>query len=120
MINQFSLFLAASLPTPEETIPDPFHLPEGIKEVEPTKTFYGEFFYMLLMLGALISLLYFLSFYMRRIVNSQIEKQNADSEIKVIEKRALSSKTTLYLIECNEKEYLIAESPSGVTEIKGS
>jgi flagellar biogenesis protein FliO len=47
-------------------------------------------------------------------VNNKLEQSNQISTIKVIERRSLSPKTSIYLIEIHEKTIALAESADGV------
>lgn len=72
--------------------------------------FKGAFFKMLFWLAVLIFFA-FLTFYMfKKLSHSRLETANQNKAIKILEKRALSPKTVLYLVEYNNKKILIGES----------
>lgn len=105
--------------TTVEPLKDPFSLQEPPPEVPVVDTnFLGEFFYMLLMLGLLIGLVMFTTWFLKRMLYSRIESANASSSIKVLEKRSLSQRTHLYLIEYEGKNMVIAETPTHVVPLK--
>lgn len=110
-------FLAQT--TTIEPLKDPFSLQEPPMEAPVSDTnFIGEFFYMLLMLALLISLVMFTSWFLKRMLHSRIEQMNASSTIKILEKRSLSQKSHLYLIEHEGKTLMIAETPTHIVPLK--
>lgn len=113
------LSLLGQQTTTVEPLKDPFSLQEPPLQPPATDTnFLGEFFYMLLMLALLISLVMFTSWFLKRMLHSRIEQMNAGSSIKVLEKRSLSQKTHIYLIEHEGKTLMIAETPTHVVPLK--
>lgn len=91
---------------PEEFIPLPG--PE-------TNRFLSEFLSMLTTLGLLISLILLIAWFLKRMVNSRQEQVNTTSIIKIIERRSLSPKSVIYLLEVEGKSLVVAESQNGVT-----
>ena len=76
------------------------------------------FFKMLLILIALIALI-FLTFYIfKRLMKVRIHQANMTKNIKVLEKRIISPKSILYLIEIEGKRILISESNLELRKIK--
>jgi flagellar biogenesis protein FliO len=119
LLLKSSLFGDETTKTTIEPLHNPFSLQEPPPEVIETHgSFIGEFFYMLLMLGILISIVMFTSWFLKRMLHSRVEQINAASTIKVLEKRSLSQKTHLYLIEHEGKSLLIAETPTHVVPLK--
>lgn len=105
-----------------DPVPDPFVDPFSIQETPPpvyedSNKFLAEFFYMLVMLGLLLGVVLLASWFLKRMVNTRYDQLNTTSSIKVLERRALSPKTSLYLISCDEEEYLIVESPTSVIQL---
>lgn len=87
---------------------------------EPAKQndkFFAEFLNMLATLGFIIALIFIIAWFFKRMMNTRMEQINSTSLIQVVEKRALSPKTALYLLEVENKTILIAETPSGVTPL---
>lgn len=98
-----------------ENIPLP---PELIEQEQPSDDrFYHEFVKMLLTLGFIILLIFVLIWMMKKMSNVKIEQSNLGSSIKILEKRNLSPKTTLYLLDIGDKGVAISESINGVTLI---
>lgn len=107
-----------------EKDPTPLHsypLDEGILEPwhHPTPregdSFESKFFNMLFILGLLIAFMLLASWSLKRMMRNKMTNLNTGSEIKVLETRYLSPRATLYLVEINNQNFLIAESPTTVT-----
>lgn len=101
---------------------DPAPLPPGFdpyeKKLPPdTSRFFGEFMYMLFVLGAVIGVLMFLSWYVKKMMLNKVTQINESSSIKITESRSLGPKSILHLIEVNGTEILIGETPAGITPI---
>lgn len=84
---------------------------------EEQSHFAAEFKKMLTILFVFIGALMALSWAVKRVANARIEQVNAVSSIKVLEKRSLSPKGMLYLVEVEGKRMLIAESPAGINSL---
>jgi flagellar protein FliO/FliZ len=71
----------------------------------------GAFIKMLLTLGGLVVLIFLTVWLLRRLSQGRLlGGSGASRSIKILEKRALSPKSVLYLIEVGGKQVLIAES----------
>ena len=68
------------------------------------------FMKMFLTLTALVVLLLVSYWFLRRLIQNRSQRGNVDAAIQILEKRMLSPKTMLYLIEVDHKKVLIAES----------
>lgn len=79
--------------------------------------FYVEFLNMLATLGLVIAIILIAAWFLRRILNTRLEQINTTSTIKVIEKRALSPKSAVYLLEIYDKVIAIAETQNGITQL---
>lgn len=101
----------------EKSFKDPFSLEEPVPEVIDQSKFLGEFFYMLLMLAVLITLVYFLAWFMRRMTTIRIDQYNEGSSMKIVERRQVSQRTTLYLMEVEGKKIVMAETPTSVVQL---
>lgn len=60
-------------------------------------------------LGLILAFVFFTLWFVRRLAQGRMQQGSAN-RIKILEKRPLSPKTMLYLIEMNGKEVVIAES----------
>jgi flagellar biogenesis protein FliO len=73
---------------------------------------------MFLLLIALLFLI-FLTFWMfKKFISARLHQANLTKSIKILEKRALSPKSILYLIEIEGKKVVISESTLEVRKIK--
>ena len=82
------------------------------KEIEkefPQPEFQGAFFKMILAVIAVIVLGFITFWAFRKLTRARIEAANSNKAIKVLEKRILSPKSILYLIEYEGKKILISE-----------
>jgi flagellar biogenesis protein FliO len=68
---------------------------------------------LVLMIAAVI----FLAFVVKKFMNSKMQTINNLNAIKILEKRSLSPKSHLYLIEVQGKQLLISESQMGLNSI---
>lgn len=73
---------------------------------------------MLLMLGILLGLVLFASYFLKKMTSVRLESLNTTSRIKVLEHRALSQKASVHLVEIDDKEFLIAENHAGISAIE--
>ncbi|MBU6383802.1 MAG: flagellar biosynthetic protein FliO [Verrucomicrobia bacterium] len=65
---------------------------------------------MLITLVVLVILLFVTYWFLRQFIQKRMQKTSGNSSIQVLEKRMLSPKTMLYLVEVDQKKVLIAES----------
>jgi len=72
---------------------------------------------MLFSLGALVLLLVLTVFIIKKLSSQRLTKLNTTSSIRIEQKRNLSAKTTLYVIEFEGKKLLISESPLQVNAL---
>lgn len=79
-----------------------------------TYNYWGQFVNMLLSLGLIIVLIFVSVYFLKRLMRSRIHHLNKTTGIKILERRALTSKTSLYLIEVLGKGVVISDSPSGI------
>lgn len=80
---------------------------------EENSRFFSELINTLATLGLVIALLLIIAWFLKRMVNTRIEKMNVNSRIKIVERRMLSQKSALYLIEVEGTTFLITESQNG-------
>ena len=65
---------------------------------------------MMLTFGVLILLLFGTYWFIRRLIQMRLQRGVGTASIQVIEKKMISAKTMLYLVEVDKKKVLIAES----------
>lgn len=86
-------------------------------DITEDNKFLSEFFYMLFMLGLLIGAMLLASWFLKRMASARYEALNTSSNIRVVERRAISPKTTLYLIESEGRSVLLAETPNALVSL---
>lgn len=74
---------------------------------------------MLLAVVVLILLLWLTYWTLRRLVRYRLQKQGHHDSISVLEKKMISAKTMLYLVQVENKKILIAESHLEVKRLEG-
>ena len=96
------------------------NFPEGWHEHlgEETESFEAKFFNMLFILALLIGFMILAAWALKRMMKSKMTQLNTGSSIKILETRYLSPRATLYLIEIQGQNVLIAESPTVVSFLK--
>ncbi len=72
---------------------------------------------MILTLGGLLLLVFLTLWILRKLSNGRMGGFGTPKKIKVLEKRPLSPKTVIYLLELNGKEVFVAESQLEVKTI---
>lgn len=85
--------------------------------VNATANYEYAFLKMLGTLGILLVLLIVTFWMFRRLSQGRMRQMNQNKTIKVIERRALSPKSILYLVEFSGKQILIAESQLEIRKI---
>lgn len=96
-------------PNPEPIESDPF----STTEIDGTN-FMSDFIKMLSTLGLLIGFLLFVSWYLKRLMQSRVQQQNTSSSIKVLEQRQLSARATIHIVEIEGKVFAIGESTGNI------
>ena len=100
-MDSFFLLLAEVPITPEEAM----------------GSYEGAFLKMFLTLIALLVAIFFAAWALRKLAHGRLMQFNNSKNIKILEKRALSPKTALYLIEVHGRKTVIAESQLEVKKI---
>ena len=77
----------------------------------------AQFLKMILSLGALFALLFVGMWMMRRFYRGKQAWANQRSAIKIIERRPLTAKASLYVVEVEGRSLLIGLSPQGVHRV---
>ncbi|NGX55399.1 MAG: hypothetical protein KR126chlam2_01034 [Chlamydiae bacterium] len=80
----------------------------------PSFNYWGEFVNMLVTLGIIIVMVIASVWILKRIMRSRMRNLNHTTGIKLLERRSLSSKSSLYLVDILGKSVVISESPAGV------
>ena len=87
------------------------------QEAAQNLSFFDEMMNMFLILGGILAAMIVVAWSLKRLLNTRMEQMNADSQIKIIEKRHLSPKSILYLVELQGKGYLLGEGAQGVVSL---
>ena len=94
-----------TLPSPSSLEDSPPH------DLQAATTSYETaFFKMLFVLAAILIVVALLFFVLKKLSSSRMQQSNHFRSIKILEKRAISPKSMLYLIEIGGKKLLLAES----------
>jgi flagellar biogenesis protein FliO len=80
------------------------------ESLKATESYEYAFFKMLATLGILIIFLVLSFWALRKLAQGRLRQINQGSSIKILQRRALSNKSTLYLLEFEGKQILISES----------
>lgn len=94
-------------PAPEPTVPSEPAQPES---AQITSSYQSSFVKMMITLVALLVLIVLSVWMLRRISHGRFKQLNYNRTIKVLERRPLSAKSILYLIQVGEKKILVSES----------
>ena len=90
---------------------------KGVSIVEETN-FQKTFIKMLITLVVIIALVFITFIMFKRLMHTRMKSGNISKSIKILEKRVISPKSVLYLIEVENKKVLIAESHLEIRPIK--
>ncbi|MCB1082432.1 MAG: flagellar biosynthetic protein FliO [Chlamydiia bacterium] len=96
-------------PTKEENHPIPLH--------EATESYETAFIKTIVVLVGLLVLVILTIWMFRKISNGRFRGMNVLKSVKILEKRPLSPKSMLYLIEVSGKQILLAESQLEVRNV---
>jgi len=83
----------------------------------PSPSYEATFWKMILVLVGMVVFLFFAVFLIKKIFSSRFQGGSALRVIKIMEKRPLSPKTMLYLVEVGKNKILIAESQNEVRRL---
>lgn len=79
--------------------------------------FFWEFINMLSTLGIVLVALLVVVWVLKRFNQGKLEQLNSTSAIRILERRAISQKSVLYLVEIEGTALVFAESTNGVTQL---
>lgn len=85
--------------------------------VDQNYSFWEQIIKMTLSIGSLMAIVIAATWMMRKMMDKRIEFINKGSRIKVIEKRIIHPKASFYIIEVDQQQWVIAESPNGFQRI---
>jgi len=110
---------AQPIPTINESeIPLPPSLQQAdAPPVEHEDRFFSQFLNMLFTLGLIVFALLALNWVLKRMTNSRMQQENTLSDIKILERRSLTPRTAIYVVEIKNKTIAIAESHNGLVKL---
>jgi len=79
--------------------------------------FWNEFTNMVITLALILGTLIVFAWILKRFLSKRVIQVNATSSIRIIERRALSPKTAIYLLDVLGKGIIIGESPAGLNAL---
>lgn len=79
--------------------------------------FFWEFVNMLSTLGVILVVLLIIVWFLKRFNQTRLDQLNTNSSIKVLERRAISQKSVIYLVEIEGSALVFAESVNGITQL---
>lgn len=85
---------------------------------EPTHSrFISELFNVFFILGLLVALMIGVSWFLKKFLHTRTQQINVSSSIKILERRNLSPKSAIILVEIAGRQIAIAESPTGICRL---
>jgi flagellar biogenesis protein FliO len=115
------LFSETPPPSPSIThIETPAAPEHALVSKAPESSYENALIKMILTLGGLLLLVFLTLWILRKLSNGRMGGFGTAKKIKVLEKRPLSPKTVIYLLELNGKEVFVAESQLEVKTILSS
>ena len=109
LIN-FLLLGAGMAPMDANTAPDTTTEVPSVSPIDMVPGYEGAFLKMFLALIGLIVAIFFTVWLLKKITQGKWSGGNSNRAIKIIEKRPLSPKTMLYIIDVDGQQSVIAES----------
>lgn len=79
-----------------------------------TFNYMGQFFNMIFTLAIVLGLIFVSVLFLKKIMRTKMRELNRSTGIKILEKRVLSQKASLYLVDVLGKGIVISESAAGV------
>lgn len=117
LLISFSPLLATDTPTDAPISNEVVKEPSPIDITSSTALYKASFMRTILFTLGLLLIFFLIIWLIRRFPGSKLQ-QGRGKQIKVIEKRMISPKSSLYLIEVGEKQVLISESQADMRLIQ--
>jgi flagellar biogenesis protein FliO len=95
---------------PSTTLLEGSFLENHLSDKSKAPTYEHAFIKMILTLAGLIFLVFFTLWALRKLSNGKIGGFSTQKKIKILEKRPLSPKTAIYLLELDGRQIFVAES----------
>ena len=104
-------------PVPPST-PSPTPFPfENVQPTAQEDHFTRDLMQMLLTLGMIVGMIFVITWFLKKMLNTRIQQLNTSSDIKILERRSLTPKTAIYLLDVKGKGIIIGESTNGLTRL---
>jgi len=100
----------------EKGVSSPSWMENGFDKPSESR-FVHEFVKMLLALGFILVLIFVGAWVFKRLVSQKLYQANMSSSIKVVERRALSPKASVYLLDIEGRGVLIGETATEITRL---
>ncbi len=84
---------------------------------EEGDSFITKFVNMLATLGLMLGAVLVMAWFLKRLNQNRLSQVNETNVIKIIDKRALSPKAIIYLIQVEQKKIVLVESAQGVIKL---
>lgn len=89
-------------------------LPETLTSSEPSEyNYWQQFFKMMFILGVILGVVLIIAWVLKGFLNKRIKQVNSQNQIKVLERRNLSQKSMLFLVEVDGKKMVVGDSQNG-------
>jgi len=99
----------------EDTVSQSIHLAQAQAQTGDLGAAFAKMFLTLIALCLLLFLTYW---FLRKLIQNKLQKGAENSVIHILEKKMISPKTTLYLVEIENKKILLAESHLEVKKLE--
>jgi|688.fasta_scaffold02054_6 flagellar biogenesis protein FliO len=126
VLSSFSRSYAEPPSSKEQSNPPPF---EDVKHSNPPPFedvnlntgsedhFLRDMLQMMLTLGLIVAMIFFITWLLKKVLSSRIQQLNATSDIKILDRRSLSPKSVIYILEARGRGIIVAESTNGLTHL---
>jgi len=96
--------------SPSSTFLEGSFLEKHLSDKSKAPTYEHAFIKMILTLAGLVALVFFTLWALRKLSSGKIGGFSSQKKIKILEKRPLSPKTAIYLLELDGRQIFVAES----------
>lgn len=117
LASPLSFSQETDLQTEEQSANQALEQKDFFDKAEAPLSYKGAFVKMMLTLFGLLALIVFTVWMLRRVSHGRMKQMNSGRSIKILERRPLSAKSILYLVEIGGKQVVVAESQIEVRAI---
>ncbi|MCH9610560.1 MAG: hypothetical protein S4CHLAM81_04020 [Chlamydiales bacterium] len=79
--------------------------------------YWGEFVNMIITLMIIVALIFISVIVLKKVMQNRMHQVNRGAHIKILERRSINQKSSLYLVDIAGKRVMIGESPAGLNLI---